>query len=114
MSAMRYTAGTVGTEWPLSALCVVDPRGMCHVTLQVEEQLVKRLYTAIAAWTASLTSYGHDAPAHLMVEEGAETRAMRPKLEVSVCYRQRCMWMCPTSPTVLQCIRSLYRAQPVD
>ena len=74
------------------------------MSLQVEEQLVKRLYTAIAAWTASLTSYGHDAPAHHVGEEGAETRAMRPKLEVSVCYRQRCMWMCPTPPTVLQCI----------
>lgn len=52
--------------------------------LQVEEQLVKRLYTAIAAWTASLTSYSHDAPAHSPAEEGAETRTLRPKLEVSV------------------------------
>lgn len=48
---------------------------------RVEEQLVKRLYTATAAWTASLMSYSHDAPAHHPAEEGAETRALRPKLE---------------------------------
>ena len=44
---------------------------------------MKRLYTATAAWTASLMSYSHDAPAHHQAEEGTETRALRPKLEVS-------------------------------